>query len=73
MSSIIKGNKRDPPFDLTKGDAMEIYLWTRHVTEQVARTTIVTKNGPNAGSRNSLGCWAMPTTATFCIQTMMEL
>ena len=38
---------------------MEIYLWSRHVTEQIAGTTIVTKNGPNSESRNSLGCWAM--------------
>ena len=59
MSSIIEGNKRDPTFDLTKGDAVEIYLWSRHVTEQIAGTTIVTKNGPNSESRNSLGCWAM--------------
>ena len=31
----------------------------RHVTEQIAGTIIVTKNGPNAESKNSLGCWAM--------------
>ena len=59
MSSIIEGNKRDPTFNLTKGDAVEIYLLSRHLTEQNAWTTIVTKNGSNAGSRNSLGCWAM--------------
>ena len=38
---------------------MEIYLWSRHVTDQIAGTAIVTKNGTNAESRNSLGCWAM--------------
>ena len=46
MSSIIEGNKRDPMFDLTKGDAVEIYLWSRHVTEQIAGTTIVTRTYP---------------------------
>ena len=64
MSSIIEGIKRDTKFDLTKGDAVDIYLWSRHVTEQVAETTIVTKNGPNAVSRNFLGCWAIY--ANYC-------
>ena len=59
MPSIIEGNKRDPMFDLTKGDAVEIYLWSPSVTEQIAGTTISTKNGPNSESNNSLGCWAM--------------
>ena len=56
---MIEGNKRDPILDLTKGDAVETYLWSWYVIKQVAGTTIVTKNGPNAESRNSLGCWAM--------------
>ena len=64
MSSIIEGNKRDP-FDLIKGDAVEIYLWSGYVTEQIAGT-IVTKNG-QIQSQEIL--WdvglCMPTTATF--------
>ena len=47
-------------FDLTKGDAGEIYLRSRYVTEQVAGPTIVTKNGPNAESSWDVGAsWAM--------------
>ena len=51
--------ERDPTFDLTKGDVVEICLWSRCVTEQVAGTATVTEDGPNVESWDSLGCWAI--------------
>ena len=68
MSSIIEGDKRDP-FDLIKGDAVEIYLWSGYVTEQIAGT-IVTKNGQEILWDVGL---CTPTTATFHIQMTMQL
>ena len=55
MSSIIEGNKRDPTFDLTKRDVVDNYLWSRHITEHIAGTNIVTKEWSKFGIKKFFG------------------
>ena len=33
-------------------------MWSNWVTDKIAGTTLITKNGPNGETRNLLGCWA---------------
>ena len=46
MSAIIEGIKRTTLYDLASVDIAGTYLWSKEVTDKMAETTLLTKNGP---------------------------
>ena len=58
QEDYVEGNKRTTSYGLASGDIASTYLRSKAVTDKIAGTALIFKNGPNGETRNLSDCCA---------------